>query len=146
MPQNESNPYRVSKAFITFDGLFSILPMLMIIMFTFNAAHSLSEEAVERMHRQQVFDKLVSIADYTVKQGAAVNENMGAIAGEEVRYPNWVDSGLITSQYSQGLKKRANLNGLSIQLTSPGDGSYCIYRIVVVGTGKDLDLLYVCGD
>jgi len=115
-------------------------------MLAFNAAHTLTDEAVERINRQQVFDKLVSVADYTVKQGAAVSEDMGAIAGEEVRYPNWVDDSKITDQYRESLRKRANLNGLSIELTNPGDGSYCIYRIVVVGSGKDIDLLYVCGD
>jgi len=146
MEQKGSSPYKMSKAFITFDGLFSILPALMIIMLAFNAAHTLTDEAVERMNRQQVFDKLVSIADYSVKQGLVVSENMGAIAGEKVRYPNWVDKSKITGQYTEDLRERANLDGLSIDPTSPGDGSYCIYRIVVVGTSKDIDLLYVCGD
>ena len=149
---NQFQTKKHKKAFVTFDGLFSILPILMIILFTFNAAQFLTNNALERMHNQIVFDKLVSIADYTVKQGAAVTGQIGSPAGTLVRYPNYIDRNKLTTSYEDELNQRSNLQHLNIDLSSPGDGNFCIYRIVTVQdlvnpiNDKYIDLLYVCGD
>ena len=130
-----------SKAFMTFDGLFSIVPALVILLFTMNAAHFLSQSSAERMHEQQQFDKLVSIADHVVKQGAAMT---GVIGDEKVRYPNWIEESRLPSLETD-LKGRSGLNSLSIRLRDPGGGSVCIYRIVLDDSGQ-ITKLYVCGD
>jgi len=144
-----------SKAFVTFDGLFSIIPALVMIMFTMNVAHFLTTGALTRLQEQQVFDKLVSIADYVVKQGAAETVKLGnpaaSIAGQqEVRYPNWVVRQKAEDiALANDLKAKANLNTLSISLDEPGNGTVCVYRIVVVDElmeQKKIEKLYVCGD
>lgn len=132
-----------SRAFVTFDGLFSIIPALIIILFTMNVANFLTDDSVERMHEQQQFDKLVSIADYVVKQGAV---KTGKIGNTDVRYPNWIEQAKVNSALADDLKKRANLKALSIKLGGPGEESVCVYRIVVVGDSKNITTLYVCGD
>jgi hypothetical protein len=140
-----------SSGFISFDGLFSIIPALLILVFTMNAAHFLTKDAIESMHRQQVFDKLVSIGDYVVKQGAVKTGKVGAASGnipipiDEVRYPNWVVKSKLDSMDTDKLRQAMNLSALSISLGKPGDGSVCIYRIVL-DEQKEIKRLYVCGD
>lgn len=135
-----------SRAFISFDAMFSIIPVLMMMLFTLNAAHSLSNGAAERMHGQQVLDKLVSVADYVVKQGAARTERIGST---DVRYPNWIDSSRIDSALEQDLMRKTGLNRLSIRvaedLEEAGPGS-CIYRIVAADDTKRIAAIQVCGD
>jgi len=135
-----------SRAFISFDAMFSIIPILMIILFTLNAAHFFTSNAAERMHRQQVLDKLVSVADYVVKQGAVRTDRIGIT---DVRYPNWIDSSRVNAALEQDLKQRTGLNSLSIRLTQTLDGAgpgFCIYRIVVADDTKRIAAIHVCGD
>jgi hypothetical protein len=127
---------------MSFDGLFSILPILVMVTFVLSVAASLTEDATVRMHEQQQFDKIVSIADYVVKQGAVKTTFFNH---KEFRYPNWIDKTKLTDGLSDELKKRANLNSLNIALDNPGEGDVCVYRIVVVGQSKEISTLYVCG-
>jgi hypothetical protein len=131
-----------SKAFVTFDGLFSILPALLILLFSLNAAHHLTKSASEQMHNQEVFDKIVSIADYVVKQGAV---KTGSIGSEEVRYPNWIESSNVNSNLEHSLQSKTRLASLSIQFDKPGSESTCIYRIVL-DEKEEIRKLYVCGE
>jgi hypothetical protein len=92
----------------------------------------------------------VSIADYTVKSGAAIRNG-------SIRYPNWLAEGSVTEDYVEGLRKRTGLSRLSIviersdaQNTEPETGNppvsgTCIYRLVVVGQTKEIRRLFVCG-
>jgi len=107
-----------------------------------NAAQFLTRSAGEQMLNQEVFDKVVSIADYIVKQGAA---KTGTIGSEEVRYPNLIDSSKINAGLEQSLAAKAGLSSLTIQLDAPGDESTCIYRIVL-DESEDIRKLYVCGE
>lgn len=140
--------------FVTFDGLFSIIPVMMILLFSMQVANYLTSQSLERMHQQEVFSKIVSIADYIVKQGAAKtvvigNSSMeigGIQAKTEVRRPNLIDESKLTSSLEHNLKAKAGLDRLSISLNSPGEGQVCIYRIVVIDGSDDVSLLYVCGD
>jgi len=142
----ESSPSR-SKAFVSFDAMFSIVPALLMIALALGAAHLLTERSAERMHGQESFDKLVSIADYVVKQGAARTECVGTrLAGcENVRYPNWLESAKVDDALAEGLGQRAGLAVLSIRLDYAGPGPACVYRLVVVDDRKDIRKLYVCG-
>jgi hypothetical protein len=121
-----------------------------------------------RWQSQILFDKLVSIADYTVKSGAVVREG-------PLRHPNWIDPALLGADYENGLKEKAGLDALEIFLeygdgaggdaavsgfqfpVSDGSGGpgfgrsggagrgTCIYRLVVSGPGRDISRLLVCG-
>ncbi len=137
------------KAMLSFDGMFSIIPMLFILTITLSAANFLTKSSLERMDRQQVFDKLVSIADRVVKQDGVMTECIGTgFSGcENARYPNWIDRSKINNALASDLKTKAGLNSLSISLDVPGPDEYpiCIYRIVVVDSNREITKLYVCG-
>jgi hypothetical protein len=110
-----------------------------MLLMAANLALFLSREAAGRFHDRQVFDKLVSIADFTVKSGAIVRNG-------SVRYPNWLSEGNLTDDYSEGLRQEAGLSSLSISLGAPDDkGGVCIYRVVAVGDSKAIQRLFVCG-
>jgi hypothetical protein len=128
-----------SKGYITFDGLFSILPALLILIFTMNIANHLTDNANEHVFAQQRFDKLVSIADYTVKQGAVVVND-----STKLRYPNLINESKLTNDYIERLRVASNLNSLDITLDDPGAGSVCIYRIVL-DQKDEIRQLHVCG-
>ncbi|MEW6035026.1 MAG: hypothetical protein AB1529_00295 [Candidatus Micrarchaeota archaeon] len=121
------------------DALLSIIPMILMLSILSQAAASLSEHGKDALERQQSFDKLVSAADYTVKQGAAVH------AGG-LRYPNWLDESVLGEGYAESLRQKEGLRELYVGLGEPqGDYETCIYRLVVAGPSKEMRKLYVCG-
>ena len=130
-----------SKAFVSFDAMFSIIPALVMLLFVLNITHLLTDNAAQRMHRQETFDKLVSVADYVVKQGAVKTDEFG----KNERHPNWLDSAKVDGALADGLRQKTGLSELSIALDSPGSGPVCIYRIVVVDDTQRIAQLYVCG-
>jgi hypothetical protein len=125
--------------FSSFDAMLSMLPVMLMMLFLLNVSLLSASSVEDRMHRQEVFDKLVSIADYTVKSGAVRRV-------DDIRYPNWVDGALLTESYTEGLRQRASLDSLHISLHEP-DQAYqaCIYRLVVIGDDKAISRLHVCG-
>jgi hypothetical protein len=127
------------RGFASLDALASMVPLLLMIFLLFQASSSLARGSEEGLRAQQRFDKLVSVADYTVKSGAVVREG-------GLRYLNWVDEGLITEDYIEGLRQQAGLDSLYIRMEEP-EVRYpvCIYRIVVSGQGKAIGRLFVCG-
>jgi len=133
------------KAFLSFEAMFAMIPALLMLTFALGSAHSLSVSAAERMDGQQVFDKLVSIADYAVKQGAV---RTGAAGTDQVRYPNWIDESMLDGgSLARGLRQEAGLAELSIQLDDPGPGAVCVYRLVVIGDNRErIAKLFVCGE
>ncbi|MBU0526902.1 hypothetical protein KKE92_00320 [Candidatus Micrarchaeota archaeon] len=124
---------------ISFDTLFSIIPILMIFVLLFQSIQFIGLSTEESSRDQDLFDKLVLAADYTVKSGAAVRDG-------NIRYPNWIEEGKISSSYSEGLRMRYGLNELFISLDTPEESSMCIYRMVVYGNSKKISKLFVCGD
>jgi len=141
----------MGKGFMSLDALFSIVPIALMVFLAMDMRSMLSQEATERSQQQVVFDKLVPIADYTVKSGAVMRNG-------SARYPNWIDEGVLGDGYVEDLRGRAGLGALSISLERAGpgsesesgsgyarDGSVCIYRIVVIGQEKGLGRLFVCG-
>jgi len=127
------------KGFSSFDAIFSLVPVLMMLLFVVELASHFAYDAAEKTHRQQVFNKLVSIADYTVKSGAVRR------AGN-VKYPNWLDDS-IGESYMDELREHAGLSRLVISFHEPReDYSVCIYRLVVIGDDKKVARLFVCGE
>lgn len=136
------NPYDCSRGFASLDALLCLVPLLLMLILIADASSSFMRSAEAAAHRQLVFDRIVSVADYTVKIGAARHEG-------GVRYPNWVDAGAITADYSESMRVRAGLSSLYIGLDAPdeGGGEYpiCIYRLAVVGEDLEIRKLHVCG-
>jgi len=130
------------KGFASFDALFCLVPILLMLSLLMQASSSLSNQAQEQSHSQQIFDKLVSVADYTVKIGAVVRYGNET----KIRYPNWIDADALSEKYVEDLRTRADLEELSIGFDPPSSPSaFCIYRIVVVGDQKTITKMYVCG-
>ncbi len=134
------SPYeRNSRGIVSLDALFSLLPILIMLVLVMNAEATVVRQSEDASHRQQVFNKLVSAADYTVKIGAVVR------AGD-VRYPNWVDERNMTNTYTDSLRERVGLDSLYVGFGGQSDSSVmCIYRLVVVGEGKAIRRLFLCG-
>lgn len=128
------------RGFFSFDALFSIVPILLMLSFVLGTSSFLAHDAAENVHRQQVFDKVVSIADYAVKAGAA------RTTAEGLRYPNWLEEGRIDAAFSEDLRKRAGLSKLYISLQEPVERfDVCVYRLVVIGDDKQVARIFVCG-
>jgi hypothetical protein len=127
------------RGFTSFDAMLSVLPIMLMVIFLLNASLLWATEAEDRMRRQELFDRLVSISDYTVKSGAVRRSG-------DTRYPNWLDEELLTTGYSEDLRGRAFLAKLYISLEEP-DEPYpmCIYRLAVTGDGMSISKLHVCG-
>ncbi|MBI5046921.1 hypothetical protein HZC07_04295 [Candidatus Micrarchaeota archaeon] len=146
---NLSQSDRSIQGFLSYDALISILPITIMLLFTFQISAFLIKDGKYASDRQVVFDKLVSIADYTVKSGAVVSD-----ASINVRYPNWIDETIIdATSYGERLRTRSNLKELYISTTEPSSTlskfDFCIYRLVVVGSDREnlqIKKLYVCGE
>jgi Flp pilus assembly protein CpaB len=126
------------NGFASMDALFSILPIALMAFLAMNMGSMLSHEAAERSQQQIVFDKLVSVADYTVKSGAVMRNG-------SIRYPNWIDEAMLAEEYAENLRAKIGLESLTISLGEPDSEGMCIYRIVVMGQEKRLGRLFVCG-
>jgi len=127
------------KGTVSFDALFSIIPLLLMFVFLLDMMSFIGHDAEQRSHSQDVFDRLVSIADYTVKTGAVKKD-------EKISHPNWIEEQKLTSSYTEDLRTRAGLSSLYISLQEPGDYNTCIYRLVVTGEEKAIRRLFVCGE
>ncbi len=126
------------KGSVSFDALFSLIPILMIFVLLLQTIQFTGQSKEENSMEQDLFDKLVLVADYTVKSGAVVRDG-------NIRYPNWIEEGRLTSAYSEDLRFRYRLDELSISIDNPGDSPVCIYRLVVYGNSKKISKLFVCG-
>ncbi len=125
--------------FASLDAILSLLPMMFMLALVLKASGGMVREAEAAMHRQQAFDRLVSVADFTIKSGAAVHD-------DGYRYPNLLDEGAITPQYVESLRDQANLTALYIGSDEPeGDYPFCIIRLYVSGENREIRRLHVCG-
>ena len=125
------------KGIFTIDALMSIIPTLLIFVFLMNAMSLVAESDRRSSEQHDVFDRLVSVADYSVKSGLARHEG-------DVRYPNWLD-GKIEAAYVEDLREKVGFSTLEISFTEP-EMDTCIFRLVVVGENKEMRKLYFCGD
>jgi len=129
--------------FVSLDALFSMIPLVMMVSLILALTSTVVKESAISMHRQQVFDKLVSIADYSVEFGLAEADPDDPEGG---RVPNLIDRSLLTDAYADGLMERSGLGKLMISLDSPSDDmDICIYRLVAEGGTRAIKRLFVCG-
>lgn len=128
------------RGFASFDAVFSLVPIAMMVLFLMAACAFLAKQAAERMERQQAFDRLVSVADYTVKSGAVVRNG-------SARHPNWIDGAKIDDAYVEDLRARSGLRELQVSVGGDGAGGaqFCIYRLAAVGGGRSIERIFVCG-
>ena len=127
------------KGMMSFDALFSMLPIVLISIFVIQTISVVGNKVDSQMEQQDLFDKLVSIADYSVKTGLVK-------ATDSIRYPNWI-ADEIDQIYIERLRMKTGLQRLSISLDEPGENyRICIYRLVVSGEEKQISRLFVCGD
>ncbi len=131
------------KAFISFDALFSILPILLILVYTMEYADSLNKKYVEHLAANRLHNKLVAIADLTVTKLAARKEVASGHYGSTA-YPNWISENELASLNREELQKTMNLKELTIgwQRTEKN----CIYRLVVFEDELEIRQLFVCGE
>jgi len=130
---------------VSYDALFSLIPILLLVFFILSTTHYLLSDAASRTASQEKFNLLVAVADYLVKGGAAYKE------GGKV-YPNWIDGAELDAE-KRGLAEMRGMLGLpALEFGLEGADGYgrepgktCIYRIVVYGREKEPDRLFVCG-
>ena len=143
-----------SKGFISFDALFSMLIVVLLLLLFLNYYSYLSLEIKDKLSLQKKFNRIVSIADYLVKIGMAHRTSNAGYANpfyfeSSIRYPNWVDESLIPTRHQIAIwAKNIGLKKLDVYFgTEPNDDyEICIYRVVVVGPQKEISKLYVCGE
>ena len=129
--------------FVSLDALFSMIPLIMMVSLVLGFTSTIMKESAVSMHRQQVFDKVVSIADYSAGYGLA-EADPDDPEGKKVQ--NLIDRSLITQAYIDDLMERSGLGKLHISLDgSSDDMDVCIYRLVVEGNGRAIKRLFVCG-
>ncbi len=135
------------KAFISFDAMFSVMPVLVMLFYVFLSGSFLAEDAQKNVDRQIVFDKLVSIGDYLVKKGIVITE-YSDLGKPVLYYPNWIDENSLSALDAKALAEKSALGSLSISMDEPAEGDVCIYRLVVTGPDEDnlmIRQLFVCG-
>lgn len=126
------------KGILSIDAMMSIIPLMLMFVFLLQSMTLVSDSAREHTERTDLFDRLVSVSDYTVKSGSAKHEGM-------VRYPNWIEEERISGDHVESLRGKAGLSRLYISFSEPGDYPACIYRLVVVGPEKEISKLFFCG-
>ncbi|VVC04151.1 Uncharacterised protein [Candidatus Bilamarchaeum dharawalense] len=127
------------SGFVAIDAMVSLIPILLILIILIETVSFFSNETATGAHHQKIFNRLVGIADYVVKSGAVVEEG-------EIRYPNWIDEKKLNAITIETLRDGSDLSSLYIGVKSPSlSYSVCIYRIVVIGSEKQIKQLFVCG-
>ncbi|MEW6721787.1 MAG: hypothetical protein AB1324_00840 [Candidatus Micrarchaeota archaeon] len=103
------------------------------------SAQYLASSAENAARGQETFDKIVSVADHTVKIGAARSDG-------GIRHPNWILAEKITEAYTESVRAQSGLRALYIGMEKPGGiYDFCIYRLVVSGPEKSPGRVFVCG-
>ena len=130
------------KGIISFDGMFSIIPILLLVVFVLNSMNYLMYDSFDKVTSQEKFNMLVVIADYAVK-----NPNGAAYVDGDKVYPNLIEPSKL-SGLDDKLASELDMPGLEIILDGPNvpsDQKTCIYRIVVNKDDGEIDRLFVCG-
>lgn len=130
------------KAFIFLDFLFSIIPVLLMIIFALNVSSQLLSNYENQVNDQILMDKLISISDYTIRYELAEKavEN-----NDEIYIPNKISEEELNKFNPEKLKEKLGLDSLYINFNYP-DNQYkiCIYRIVLYK--EEIEKLYFCGE
>ncbi len=111
-------------------------------VFVINLSWLMSTDSGLSLHRQQTFNKLVSVADHLVKMEAMQD-------GSGLLRPNWIDDGKLKNLDTAAIRKQTGLTSLTVSLGQPvgqaDSEEMCIYRLVVSGQEKTITRLFVCG-
>jgi hypothetical protein len=132
---------KVHKAFITYDALFSIIPIMLLAALILQSMAFVNYDGSKAMSKQQTMDFLVATADYVINDGAVKQDSMGN------RIPNWIDESRLPAVQSE---LQGNVSkSINIAVGAKPEGEVCIYRLVLVGPERStgsIEKLYVCGD
>lgn len=131
------------KGFVSFDLLFSSLPLLLMVSHMLTAAWMASEAGEQALLYTEATGKLVTIADYAVKRGAVESsvQKAGKLGSASYR-PNVIDEGKLSLLPLNEMAEWMELETLEIGWDA-GEGA-CIYRLVFFeGEARKL---YVCGE
>jgi hypothetical protein len=134
------------KGYLSFDALFSILPIVLMLAYTLNISSFLAEDARDKVDSQVLFNKLVSVGDHVVKAGAAHHET--SLFGKTTYYPNWITDNSLNSPDIAELGAKSGLSRLHVGFGKKENLS-CIYRLVAYGDNQQnlqIKKLYICGD
>ncbi len=128
------------KAFISYDAMLSIMPIMFLLAFIFQIISFIHGDAVSTMRQKELFNFVVVVADYTVKKGAAVEDSQGNLQ------PNLIDPSRIPG-IEDTINQRSR-HKITIMLgdDAPPQMGLCIYRLVVEKNSQDIKKLYVCGN
>lgn len=133
-----------SKAFISFDFIFSLIPVLLIVSYSLSFALFLEERTESKIQSQILFNKLVSASNYVVRVAAAKEE--GLSFPEKKIYPNLIPSNRF-SELENSLSSRLRFR---LRMGFEEDGfakkGTCIYRLVVYEPTMEIRKLYFCGE
>lgn len=134
--------FNFKKAFITYDALLSVMPIMFLIVFIIQVMAFINNDAIYTLQNRELFNFLVAVADYTVKKSDAV-----VLDSLNNLQPNLIDESKLI-----GVQDKIN-NGVTklkieISLDDPSPLHHyqtCIYRLVV-DSQNNIRKLYVCGD
>ncbi len=123
---------------LSLDCLFSLLPILLIILYTLTITSLIVEKSNKLAQSQILFDKLTSISDYAVELALAEKR-------EDTRWPSLVKTTKMAEPEITQLSLTLDLAHLSIG--DEASGATCIYRLVVENElgSKEIKKIYICG-
>ncbi len=128
------------KAFVSYDALLSIMPIMFLLAFVFQIMVLIHDDATATLRQKELFNFLVVTADYAVKKGAAVAD------GQNNLQPNLIDPAKINAIETMVNANSRHRIAISLGDDSPGQMEMCIYRLVVEKNSLETKKLYVCGD
>jgi len=151
---NPSKNTKDKRAFISFDMMLSILPVVLMVAYTLTYVNFITENSDNLIKKQILHNKLVSVANLVVNDLAA--KKMFPDSPEPVASikPNWVDETELAKIDVEDLRKSIGLvklyvgwknndNQIDDNLDYP---KTCIYRIVVYAENKEIRQIFVCGE
>ncbi len=133
---------KFNNGFISFDFLFSIIAILLIVFYTLIFSSFMETRINEKIEQQILFNKLVSAGNYVVRVGAVKTE--GNNFPEKKTYPNLILTDDFTDLENK-LGKTLHIN-LSIGFEENIKKRTCIYRLIVYEPKNEIRKLYFCGE
>ncbi len=115
----------IKNGFITFDTLFSILAILLILMYGLNMIIYIKSNIEKSSEKQTSFDRLYILSEYFIKQKMTTKQ-------DGINFENWIDDQEFIEEH-----KGVNIGFEQI-------GETCIYRIVAFGIEKEIKKIYFC--
>lgn len=128
------------RAFVSYDALLSIMPIMFLLAFVFQIMAFIHNDATNTMRNKELFNFLVITADYTVKKGAA------AADGQNNLQPNLIDPAKINAIEMMINANSRHRIAIALDDDAPQQMQMCIYRLIVEKNSLEIKKLYVCGN